>query len=262
MALNEFTEVDFLSVARDRVTELLKDKDIFDRYLQLLLSEHANIQQTLKDLMQLRSIDTAVGAQLDIIGDIVGQDRILISADQYEFFGFQGALKAGSYGNLFDPSIGARWRGLNAPTGGNVSLDDETYRLFIRAKILKNTITSSPEEFIQAVNLIFKTQNTIVIENPNGSRATAMVLFNRPLTDFEKGLLYYVDSQGGYPSRLIPKTVGVQLIFGEYVRTDPPIGWTIKYDGVSFVYDYPYTYNSEPIYSERFDESNIEITLY
>lgn len=269
MAINVFEEVDHLSIARSRVTEQFsfdpstqEGAKVFDKYLQLLLTAQIQIQQVFKDLMQLRSLDTATGEQLNIIGRIVGQDRILLNSDLYNFFGFQGALKAGSMGTLTDPTIGSIFYTLGAPLGGNIELDDETYRLFIRAKILKNTTASTSEEFIRSVNLIFGSSNVIAIEDSTpGKSANVMVLFNRPLSDFEKGLLLYVDSSAGYPTGLIPKTIGVNVRYGEYTRTDTPISWSLTYDG-SWAYDLPYTYNAVPTYSEQFDESDIEITLY
>jgi len=261
MAITPFFEEQYLEVARTRVTEQFKDKVIFDKYLQLLLTAQIEIQKTFKDLMQLRSLDTATGEQLNIIGRIVGQDRVLLNSDLYNFFGFEGALKAGSMGTLSNPAVGSIFYSLGEPLGGNIELDDETYRLFIRAKILKNTTASTSEEFIRSVNLIFGDSNVIAIEDTTS--ANIMVLFNRPLSDFEKGLLLYVDSSAGYPSGLIPKTIGVNIRYGEYTRTDTPISWSFTYsnDG-SWAYNTPYNYNPVPTYADKFDESNIEITLY
>ena len=87
--ITPFTEVQYLEEARDRVTEQFKDKTVFDKYLQLLIDQQDSIQQVFKDLIQKRSIDEATGATLDIIGEIVGQPRELISADLFNFFGFQ-----------------------------------------------------------------------------------------------------------------------------------------------------------------------------
>ena len=77
MAINGFDVVPYLDVARERKTFAFSDKVVFDKYLQLLLMGQIELQETLKDLMQLRSIDTAEGEQLDIIGRIVGQEREL-----------------------------------------------------------------------------------------------------------------------------------------------------------------------------------------
>lgn len=213
MALVPFDEEDFLGTARERVTEQFKDKPIFDKYLQLLIDEQEEIQEVLRQLIQERSIDEAVGAQLDIIGEIVGQPRELISADLFDFFGFQGALKAGSYGDINNPSIGSRWYDFGQPLGGNVLLDDETYRLFIKAKILKNNTASTPEEFLAFINFLFGTSTSAYLAEGN---AEYTILFGRELTPFEQVLLNYVSTSAGYPSRLIPKTVGVRVNFGYF----------------------------------------------
>lgn len=266
MANNEFQEVDYLDLARSRATELFKDKVVFDKMLQLLTFEAQNIQKAYKDLMQLRSIDTATGMQLDIIGDIVGQDRILLSIDSYSFFGFVGAPKAGSFGALNNTSIGSKFWSLGGATGGviggNVQLDDDTYRRFIKAKIIKNNTRSTPEDFIKAINTIFGVTGTLVLEDSSTTPATVRVLFNKSLSEFEKFLLNAINTSDGYPSRLIPKTAGVTVKYGEYIRIDQPLSWSYTYDGISFEYNYPYTYNPIPTYSDRFDESDIEITLY
>lgn len=217
MALVEFLEEDFLGVARERITVQFEGKDIIDRYLQLLIEEQGKIQQVLKDLMQKRSIDEATGAQLDIIGEIVGQPRELISADLFDFFGFQGALKAGSYGDVNSPSLGARWYDFGTPLAGNVLLDDKTYRLFIKAKILKNNTASTPEEFIAFVNFLFGTDITAYLAE---GTAEYTILFGRELTAFEQVLLNYVSNSQGYPSRLIPKTVGVRVNFGYFLANN------------------------------------------
>lgn len=260
MTSPNFQMVDYLGVARSRVTEQLKDQDIFDRYLQLMIEAQTEIQDVLQDLIQLRDIDSATGAQLDIIGDIVGQERVLLNADLYKFFGFKGALKAASFGDGTG-LVGGKFHSFGAPTGGNILLDDGDYRLFLKAKIYKNTSSSTPEEFIAALNLIFNTSKTLLMENSGEISADVIVLFSRPLTDFEKGLLNYVDTTSNTSSGFIPKTVGVNVRYGEYKRTDLPISYANLYDG-SFNYDGSQVYDSQQSYAEHFNSSNIEYTLY
>ena len=213
MAIVEFISEDYLEEARENITQQFVDKDVIDRYLQLLLKQQEAIQQVFKDLLQKRSIDEATGVQLDIIGEIVGQPRELISADLFDFFGFQGAINAGSFGEIESPSVGSRWYDFGQPIGGNVLLDDSTYRLFIKAKILKNTTASTPEEFITFTNFMFGTSSTLYIDE---GQASYTVLFGRELSIFEQALLNYVSTSQGYPSRLIPKTVGVRVNFGSF----------------------------------------------
>lgn len=212
-----FDSNDYLAEARDRVTEQFKDKDVFDRYLQLIIDEQFDIQQVFKDLLQKRSIDEATGEALNIIGRIVGQPRELISADLFNFFGFQGALKADTFGDFSNPAIGSKFYDFGQPLGGNVLLDDETYRLFIKSKILKNRTASTPEEFLSFVNFLFGTTTTAVLAEGN---AEYTVLFGRELSTFEQVLLNYVSTAQGYPSRLVPKTVGVRVNFGYFLTND------------------------------------------
>lgn len=208
-----FNEQDYLEIARGRVTEQFKNKDIFDRYLQLLINQQTELQQVFKDLLQKRSIDEATGAMLDIIGEIVGQPRELISADLFDFFGFQGALKAGSFGDTASVTVGSRFYDFGTPLGGNILLDDETYRLFIKAKILKNNTASTPEELIAFVNFLFGTSQTYITEG----NAEYTIFFGRELNEFEQVLLNYISYSQGYPSRLIPKTIGVRVNFGYFI---------------------------------------------
>ena len=214
MALVPVNSVDYLSEARQRITSQFEDKVVVDKYLQLLIDGQAEIQQMFADLIQKRSIDEAEGAALDIIGEIVGQPRELISADLFNFFGFQGALKADTFGD-FDrrPTVGSRWYDFGQPLGGNILLDDNTYRLFIKAKIMKNRTASTPEEFLSFINFLFGTNVTAILAEGN---AQYTVMFGRELSTLEQTLLNYVSTSQGYPSRLIPKTVGVRINFGYF----------------------------------------------
>ena len=216
MATNEFDVEDYLAIARTRTTQqfTLESAPVFDKYLQLLISGFQEAQEIFNDLMKLRSVDTATGAQLDIIGNIVGQDRELIAADLYDFFGMQGALNAYPMGDLSDPTVGGYFFSYGTDMGGNVALDDDLYRLFIKSKIYKNSTSSTPEEFIQAIKMILSVDQIALVETGN---ANAHVYIGKQLSNFEKILLTYISNSTGYPARLIPKTVGVGLSFGEFV---------------------------------------------
>ena len=94
MTTNAFTEIDYLAEGRGRVTEQFKNKPVFDAFLKLVMDYLNELQTVYKDLMQLRSINTATGAQLDLIGNIVGQPRTLVNYDAFPYFGFDGATAA------------------------------------------------------------------------------------------------------------------------------------------------------------------------
>lgn len=212
MAITPFNEVEYLEQAQERYTEQFKDKDVFDRYVRLLSSTKARIQSTLKDLIQNRTLESAVGAQLDVIGEIVGQPRELIEADLLDYFGMRDAVGAGSMGDILDTTIGELFWELGRQSGGNLSLDDDTYRLFVRAKIIKNITTSTPEEYIYLINFLFGTSVVFLTEGI----AEFTVFFGRPLTKLERILLSYTSETQGYETRLLPKTVGVKINYGQF----------------------------------------------
>lgn len=211
--INDFTIYDYLQEARERVTEQFKDKDIFDRYLQLLISEKTEIQEVFRQLMQLRSIDTATGAQLDIIGDIVGQPRELIDTALISYFAFLGYPTAASYGDLNNSAVGGLYYSYGNPLAGNTLLTDDQYRLFIKAKIIKNTTNATPNQLIEFMQFVFGIDVNLVMAEGN---AEFTLMLGRPLSNFEKVLLTYVSYSNGYPSRFIPKPIGVRVNFGQF----------------------------------------------
>lgn len=209
MALVPYEDKDFLGDMRERTTYQFKDKIVFDKYLQLFSSQLEDIQTVLKQLLQNRSIDEAVGAQLDVIGEIVGQPRTLINLDVYEYFAFLGYPNGETYGDLNDPSAGGVWYSQGSPVAGSYTLDDNTYRLFIKSKILKNTTASTPEELLQFLSFLYG-DIPIYLEEGN---ANFTLFFGRELSTLEMNLLPFVSFDLGYPSRLIPKTIGVGIEF-------------------------------------------------
>lgn len=218
-----FFEEDYLTVARSRVTQqFMLDADgtgpiVFDKYLQILLGGKIELQEVFKQLMQERSIDTAVGAQLDIIGEIVGQPRELIDTALLTYFAYLGYPEAESYGDLNTSGVGGFYRGLNDPLAGNTTLNDEQYRLFIKAKIIKNSTNVTPPQFVEFMQFVFGIEASIVVAEGN---AEFTIMLGRELSSFEKVLLNYVSYSSGYPARFVPKPIGVRINFGEFDITN------------------------------------------
>jgi len=204
MATNAFTEVDYLSQGRGRVTEQFKNKPVFDAYLKLIMDSLNELQGVYKDLMQLRSIETATGAQLDLIGDIVGQPRTLVNYDAFPYFGFDGATAAETFGTISDSTIGGLFRSVNQSEGASAEVDDETYRFLIKARIIANTTRATPEAIISGINFVTGNANTTLVEQPF-AHITLEVQNN--LTDFQAYFLKGLSEQGS----IIPIPIGVAV---------------------------------------------------
>lgn len=209
MEPNDFEVVQFVDQARGRITEQFKDKPIIDRYIRLLIGEWDELQRVAKDLQQLRSIDTAVGKQLDVIGEIVGRPRGLVTAELFYYFGFEGAALSGSYASLSDPTAGKPWYSLNAPTSVSREPSDEEYRLILKAKIIKNRTMARPEDVIQAYQFLFSAGQVTIDEY---EPAKVRIGIGKILTNVERGLLFDLGGAG----TLLPKTVGVNYTYTEF----------------------------------------------
>lgn len=208
--LTPFEEDNIIEGMRDRVTEQFRNKEVFDKYLQLFANSRMKIQDMWKGLLQRRSIDESTGEQLDLIGRIVGQPRTLVNLIELQKFAFQGYPDGGSFGDLNDPSAGAEWYSLGDQSGSTVRLDDYTYRLFIKSKILKNRSASTPNQMVEFLSYLFGDIPIYITEDT----AKFRLFFGRNLSSVERALLYYVSYDNGYPSRFIPKPIGVGV---EYV---------------------------------------------
>lgn len=209
MALNQFERDDYLGDARDRITDQFKGKRVIDKYLQLLLSGSSELQDAMEQVQTLRSIDTAVGVQLDVIGIIVGRPRGLVSAELFQYFGFQGASQAGSFGSSSDPTVGSPWYSLGAPMDISREPSDEEYRLILKAKIIKNRTLARPEDVIDAYKFLFGASRVTIVES---GLAEVRIGIGKILTSVERGLLFDLAGAGA----LLPKTVGVNYVYTEF----------------------------------------------
>lgn len=202
MTTNAFTEIDYLPQGRGRVTQQFKDKPVFDAYLKLALDALNEIQNVYKDIMQLRSIDTATGVQLDQIGNIVGQSRTLVNYNAFPYFGFDGAASAETFGTISDSTVGGVFRSVNQSEGSSSSVGDETYRFLIKARIIANTTRATPEAIIAGLNFITSNTTTALVEQGN---AHITVEVQNTLTDFQKYFLRGLSEQGS----IIPIPISV-----------------------------------------------------
>lgn len=187
-------------LAISRLATQYRDSGKLISYIQSLLYEADTLEQVYIDLLDKRWIDTATGINLDILGSIVGQSRELIVAEKFDYFGFLGNPQSQSFGTLSDPSIGGRFRFLNEPTLGIRSLVDSEYRVFIKARIVRNSTSSTPEDIISQLRYLFDSPLILIRE---GQDAFYEISIGRRLTLNEKSILTQTD--------IVPKTAGVRV---------------------------------------------------
>jgi len=194
--------------AKNRVITQYKDATSTKKYLDAALVLANELEQVFCDLLLKRFIDTAEGVVLDNIGELVGQPRILVAATATDFFGFDGEPDALGFTDLLAPETGGRFRALGEATTGNIPLVDEDYRLFIRARIIKNDTRATREDIISMIVFVLGASGVEVIEGNRNYRVDIGLL----LTDIQRALILTTD--------LLPKPQGIGV---GYAFFDPDL---------------------------------------
>ena len=196
-------QIDYLAQARGRYTDQHSDDPVFDRLVQAMIDQVGLNQEVVLDLESLLfDIELSEGALLDLIGYMVGQDRV-IQGDG-EFFGFYQDFSALGFGSTQDEEMGGYWYSLSGGRGnGNITLaSDATYRRLIKARIIFNNNLATPETVLRIVNLLTNTTTSTLNEDGNGN------LTIRVQSDNE-GLLTHFLSLLRTERNLIPIPLGV-----------------------------------------------------
>ena len=191
-------------LAESRLATQFKESVNLISYIKALLLESDSLEEVFRNLLTDRWIDTAEGTNLDIIGSIVGQPRILVDALIINYFGFLPNSGASSFGSVSNVSLGGRFRSKEESTTGNRKLTDEEYRLYIRARIIKNSISPNLPETLSFFKFLFSVDQVVIVD---GTMNYA-VQIGRRLSPNEKAFLINTD--------LVPKVAGVGVSYQEY----------------------------------------------
>ncbi len=91
--------IDHTADAQERVTYQYSEATRFLATIAAFSSRTQNIEDALLQVANIPDIDTAVGVNLDVIGDIVGIGRVVPDADPLPFFGFDDTPNGQAYGS-------------------------------------------------------------------------------------------------------------------------------------------------------------------
>lgn len=210
--MSSFTEVDYLSQARSRYTQQFKNKPIFDAHIKIFITEITELQDMFQDLIGLRSLETATGVQLDVIGAIVGQPRVLVDFTLFPFFGFLEDNSSLGFSSLSDPTSGGILKSLADSDGSDYIVDDDTYRFILRARIVANISNTTPQGVIDAVNYIVGRTDSNIEEVGN---ATIKITHYATLTATQEYFLRGLSSLGS----IIPLPIGVKCVGNDWVAS-------------------------------------------
>ncbi len=113
------------------VTRLHASQPNYNAMLSAVLQPFSDLQAFLNALPAQFDIDQAIGAQLDIVGQWVGQSRNIAVPLPNIFFSWDSANLAKGW----DRGI---WKGPFTSINGLSALDDDTYRLLLQTIVLAN----------------------------------------------------------------------------------------------------------------------------
>lgn len=177
----------------NRLLAQFEGKKRLEGLIEVLGDSLNAMERTLDDLENKRWLDKAEGVQLDGLGQIVGQSRIIPKAILLPFFGFIHQTSGRGFGM-------ARFRHRNESSSTTSTLGDESYRMLIAAKIIKNTTICTPEQIISACAFIYGADKVVYHESGN---AKIRIAIGKELTEEQKALSDALN--------LLPKPAGVGI---------------------------------------------------
>lgn len=118
-----------MSKYTDLITNYHAGKPLFFQHVDLSTRPLVDVSTALNGLITAFDIDTAVGVQLDILGEWIGRTRYVSVPISGIYFSFD------TDGLGWDQGV---WQGPYDPDSGYTALSDDTYRVILKAKIAIN----------------------------------------------------------------------------------------------------------------------------
>jgi len=161
------------------------------KYLYAYVAEMDDLFCAIEDVYFGRFLETAVGTQLDIIGDILQQSRNIDLGTIY--FGFDGASPVDGFGSITDPLAGAVFKSEDLAGVTITPLDDETFRRVLKCKgALLNSDSCSIEGIYSSINILMgKVPSKAIITEPN-NLAVNLEMDVAELRSEDELLIYYM----------------------------------------------------------------------
>lgn len=172
-----------------------------------ILSQFDDIGEALEQLRTRLDIDVSVGAQLDGIGEIVGQPRpsnTPVIPD--DVFAFDGPTVGLGFSGLLQPTTGGQFIGVSGSFLG--PMIDADYRTVLRAAIAANIGLSTSDHIAQYCQIVL---GAVAITSGIG---VVNISISRPITDFERDLI----------ERTAPVAAGIRIGYISNVGPIDPNG--------------------------------------
>lgn len=142
-------KIDYASLAKSRYTSVFAKDPVFDAIIQTIIEYKMKTQDLYINFADtILDIDKSTGNNLDLIGSIVGQPRVLVDFSIDKYFGFLGNPRAEPY------DVGLWYSTFSNKGSDTRTLSDEEYRRIIKARIIRNKTNCNRQDFIDILDLI------------------------------------------------------------------------------------------------------------
>lgn len=172
-----------IDLGLSRLAYQFKGSEKFNSFIEAFLSEYQELYDSELQLLNDRYLSTAEGVQLDSIGDIVGLPRPEESADVAGVFGFLNDSASLGFTTLSDTSVGGNFISIFA---SKTPINDELYRLLLRAKVIENRIAMTVEETLELISFMF---GGVIVEYTVPTAFEPNYKIYKVLSSFEDNLL-------------------------------------------------------------------------
>lgn len=196
----------------DQVLALLieqyKTKPNFRAILEAFAAPLDELDSVIDDLLTLRSFLTAQGAQLDVIGRVIGLARPQLEIIPEDAFTFANGAQGAGFGTVNDPDVGGQFVGLEPLE--TIRASDALYRDLLRARIVFNNTNATVNDILRFMRFTFGVG--VTVENSVGFIG---ITSHTPLSR----------EQREFMSNSFPVAGGVRFQFVSFSSGDSPFGF-------------------------------------
>ncbi len=182
-------------ISTTKGTDLFKGLTLIDspnymEYVQCFLDEFDELFYQTELVATSRYLETATGAQLDVIGVILGQARSVVLPTVW--FGFQGVEDVDGMADEVTPNNGGIFQSEESEGFVTTPLDNETYRKLLKAKaLLLNSDTCDIETAYRVVCTLLGKVPKVLSFTSTGFKEVQLDLSYNEVSSAETSLILY-----------------------------------------------------------------------
>lgn len=198
--------VEYTPKIKERLPEQFKNSSSINSFIEAFIDKQ--LEESQCDVMTKTWLNTAVGKQLDGVGEIVGYKRPKGEPSDDGDFGFDEDDTSRTFGDTTTEEnggfLGTAFPSLFAP------VDDDIYRILLKAKILRNNSTLNVDSTLTILSTLFQTKVSYFLTG----NLNPMYEIGREFFLFEREIL-----------KIFPTTLGIGTTFYTSYSEDGGFGF-------------------------------------